>query len=71
MSEKKLIIVKLDDESYPLMKDYVVDDTNHTSTAPPPSTSSTTKIPQPDWVKPKSTKTSKSSIRFDELSFAM
>jgi hypothetical protein len=25
MSEKKLIIVKLDDESYPLMKDYVVD----------------------------------------------
>lgn len=80
MSEKKLIIVKLDDESYPLMKDYVVDNKKDESVSAPESEPVSvfqdkppilTLIPQPDWVKPKPSKSQKSSIRFDELSFAI
>lgn len=62
----KLIVVKLDDESSPLMKDYV--DTKEDNTGINANKSEAPKIPLPDIAKPKDT--SKNDINFDELSFS-
>jgi len=65
----KLIVVKLDDESSPLMKDYVDPKEDNTGiNANKSETPERPNIPLPDIAKPK--ENNNNSINFDELSFS-